>query len=136
MDTSEHLSSPSCSPYSPSLPPSLPSFIFILPALSYLSFHFHTEHPPTHFFSLHPSLPFSLSPLLSVSLCCALMNYLPLPVNSTDNPGEAVKDHRSALQTGLQATAQEQHANNKPLHFTPCMYERTHMFLCMQNLRT
>lgn len=44
------------------------------------------------------------------------MNYLPLPVNSTDNPREAVKDHRSALQTGPQATAQEQHANNKALH--------------------
>lgn len=58
------------------------------------------------------------------------MNCLPLPVNSTDNPGEAVKDHRSALQTGPQATAQEQHANNKPLHLAPtvCIYERVRTF--------
>lgn len=94
-----------------------PLFSSYLPFLIFLSIFI--LNTPTHFFSLHPSLPFSLSPLLSVSLRCALMNHLPLPVNSTDNPGEAVKDHRSALQTGPQATAQEQHANNKPLHFTP-----------------
>lgn len=119
-----HLLSPSCSPYSLNL--SCPLFS-LLPALPYISFHFpsqrHLLHADAHmrFLSLHPSLPLSLSvpSPLSVSLCCALMNYLPLPVNSTDNPGEAVKDHRSAPQTGPQATAEEQHANNKPLHLAP-----------------
>ena len=118
--------SPSCSPFSLSLPPS---------SLLSLCFSSHLPSPifpsifiPTPPSSLHPSLPLSLSPLsslLSLSLRCALMNCLPLPVNSTDNPGEAVKDHRSALQTGPQATAQEQHANNKPLHLAPtvCIYE-------------
>lgn len=91
------------------------------PSLYFLPFSKRTPPPTrrrTHALSLPPSLSPSLSvpSPLSVSLCCALMNYLPLPVNSTDNPGEAVKDHRSAPQTGPQATAEEQHANNKPLH--------------------
>lgn len=111
---------------------------FLPPASSYLSFHVHTNAPDASL-SLHPSLLFSLSPLRSLS--AALMNCLPLPVNSTDNPGEAVKDHRSALQTGPQATAQEQHANNKPLHLalSVCicvhvctgMHMFVHVFECM-----
>lgn len=115
---------PSClhlAPYSLNLPPAavffppptftclyLPSLIF--PLIFILM-------PPSK--PLSPSIPLSLSlcPLSSLSLSLsALMNCLPLPVNSTDNPGEAVKDHRSAPQTGPQATAQEQHANNNPLH--------------------
>lgn len=108
------------------------SHLYLCLLLSLLPFSY--WHPPNASLSHHPSLPFSLSPLLSPSLCCALMNCLPLPVNSTDNPGEAVKDHRSALQTGPQATAQEQHANNKPLHLvlSVCIYVHVCVILHMR----
>lgn len=121
---------------------SLLSSVFLLPALPYISFHFPSEHQhlhaDAHMFSLPPSLSPSLSvpSPLSVSLCCALMNYLPLLVNSTDNPGEAVKDHRSALQTGPQATAEKQHANNKPLHLAPCALHVTPTHICWCKIRT
>lgn len=114
-----------------SLSPSLcfSSHLYLCLPLSFFPFsYWHSLRTSTS-----TSLPFFLSPLsfallsLSLSLRCVLMNCLPLPVNSTDNPGEAVKDHRSALQTGPQATAQEQHANNKPLHSALCM----HICACM-----
>lgn len=129
------LLSSSCSPYSLSLFLSFPLLMFFLTPLPLSSLIFLSIFiltPPPHLY-LCPSLPFFLSPLSfallsrSLSLRCVLMNCLPLPVNSTDNPGEAVKDHRSALQTGPQATAQEQHANNKPLHSALCM----HICACM-----
>lgn len=106
--------------------------------LSYLGFHFHTVTPPTNplHISLHRffflSVPNPLVFSLSFSLHCVLMNCLPLLVNSTDNPGEAVKDHRSALQTGPQATALEQHANNKPLHLAHSLCICVHV--CMSQI--
>lgn len=134
---------PSCSPYSlppissPLSPPSVFPPTCLL--LSFLPFSHWRPHlfPPR--LSLPPSLPNSLCPLsaraLSLSLRRALMNCLPLPVNSTDNPGEAVKDHRSALQTGPQATAHEQHPNNKPLHLAlgihVCMYMHVCVHACL-----
>lgn len=103
--------SPSCTP-----PPPPHTFTF-----HDLSFHLHKDAPS------HPLLLFSPSPLRSPR---ALMNCLPLPVNSTDNPGEAVKDHRSALQTGPQATAQEQHANNKPAHLALTLHMHVPVCVC------
>lgn len=121
---------------SPSL--SFSSHLYLCPLLSWLPFSYcHPSHQPTTYLppsfsfpSPSPILSFSLS--LSCSLHCVLMNCLPLLVNSTDNPGEAVKDHRSALQTGPQATALEQHANNKPLHLAHSLC--TYVHVCMSQI--
>lgn len=57
---------------------SLLSSVFLLPALPYISFHFPREHHLLHadanmrFLSLHPSLPLSLSPRLSLFPSAAL----------------------------------------------------------------
>lgn len=124
----------------PNLVPSLPSLCFSshLPSSIFPSI-FTLTPPPLPPTPLSPSIspPFPPSTLgsLSLSLRRALMNCLPLPVNSTDNPGEAVKDHRSALQTGPQATAHEQHPNNKPLHLAlgihVCMYMHVCVHACL-----